>query len=252
MQILFLVLMFVLGAIFGSFLCCQARRMKEQKKLPSRSICLHCKKKLKWYDNIPIISWLILRGKCRNCRKKIGCLEILSELATAVALTMLGTTINVETATALEWVSFITIILFALTLVFLAIYDGMCGELPTFCLIFAILLAAVSIIPNLVSSFSVQPFLSAALFGGIYLGLYLISKGKWVGDGDWLLAAAIGLALGHPWLSMLALFVANFSACLIMYPVVKKKKNHQIYFGPFLVLAFIVVYTFSDFFISMI
>lgn len=252
MQILFLVFMFVLGTAFGSFLCCQARRMEAKKKLPLYSICLHCRKRLKWYDNIPIISWLILRGKCRNCHKKIGYLEIVSELATAIAMVMLGTTIDIETATALQWASFITIIIFTLTLIFLGIYDGMRGELPTFCLIFAILLAAVSTITSLVYNFSVQPFLSAALFGGIYLGLYLVSKGKWVGDGDWLLAAAIGLALGYPWLSMVALFVANFSACLIMYPVVKKQKNHQIYFGPFLVLSFIVVYTFSNFFISMI
>ena len=97
-----------------------------------------------------------------------------------------------------------------------------------------------------------MPLLSGLLFGGIYLALYLISKGKWVGDGDWILAGVIGLALGHPWLSMIALFVANFSACLIMYPLVKNRKNHQIYFGPFLVLSFVVVYAFSDFAMSMI
>lgn len=255
MQILFLVFMFILGAAFGSFLCCQVRRLHlkaGKKKFSKRSICLHCQKQLKWYDNIPIISWLILRGKCRNCHKKIGYAEIISELATATTFVMLGTTINLETTTILEWVKYVITILLTLTLIFLAIYDGMYGELPTACLIVAVLFAALSIVPNLVSNFSIQPFLSAALFGGIYLGLYLVSKGKWVGDGDWLLALAIGLALGHPWLSMIALFVANFSACLIMYPVVKKKKQHQIYFGPFLVLAFIIAYTFSDFFISMI
>ena len=255
MQILFLVFMFILGAAFGSFLCCQVRRLHlkaGKKKFSKRSICLHCQKQLKWYDNIPIISWLILRGKCRNCHKKIGYAEIVSELATATTFVMLGTTINLETATILEWVKYVITILLTLTLIFLAIYDGMYGELPTACLIVAVLFAALSIVPNLVSNFSIQPFLSSALFGGIYLGLYLISKGKWVGDGDWLLALAIGLALGRPWLSMIALFVANFSACLIMYPVVKKKKQHQIYFGPFLVLAFIIAYTFSDFFISMI
>ena len=252
MQILFLVFMLILGAAFGSFLCCQVRRLHERKKLPTRSICLHCKKRLKWYDNIPIISWCILKGKCRSCHQKIGYAEIVSELATALAMTMLASTINIETATWLEWLNFAIIAIFALTLIFLAIYDGLYGELPTICLIFAILFAATSITPALITNFSIQPFLSAALFGGIYLGLYLVSKGKWVGDGDWLLATAIGLALGHPWLSMIALFIANFSACLIMFPSVKKKKNHQIYFGPFLVLAFIIVYTFSNFFISMI
>ena len=256
MQILFLVFMFILGAAFGSFLCCQARRLKmreqKTKKMSSRSISLHCKKQLKWYDNIPIISWCILRGKCRYCHKKIGIIEIISELATAIAFVMIGTTINVEHATWLDWLTFAAVILFSLSLAFLAVYDGMCGELPTFALIIAAILAIAAIIPNLCIKFTPMPFASAALFGGIYLVLYLVSKGKWVGDGDWVLSAVIGLVLGHPWLALIALFVSNVSACLVMYPIVKDRKSHQIYFGPFLVLAFVVTYTFSDFFISMI
>ena len=251
MQTIFLCFMFVVGAIFGSFLCCQARRLylREEKKLssrPKRSVCLHCKKTLKWYDNIPIVSWLVLRGKCRKCHQKIGYLEIISELATAVSLTAIGATINVEAAAPLEWLSFAAIILFTLTMIFLGIYDGMCGRLPVVWLIVAVVFAVVSIIPGLVNNFSIQPFLSAGLFGGIYLGLYLISRGKWVGDGDWILAFTIGLSLGHPWLSLVALSLANLSACLIMYPTAKKQKNHQIYFGPFLVLAFIITYVFRD------
>lgn len=245
MQILFLILMFVLGAIFGSFFCCQVRR-SEAKIKSRRSVCLHCKKKLKWYDNMPIVSWLILRGKCRNCHKKIGFAEIISEVASALALLAIGTTIKVETATFNDWLIFGLITIFTLSLLFLAIYDGITGKLPTIGLIISVILAALSIITGFQTGFSEMPFISAAIFGGIYLALYLISKGKWVGDGDWILAGAIGLGLGHPWLAMVALFVANFSACLIMYPIVKKKKNHQIYFGPFLVLSFIVVYTFRD------
>lgn len=100
------------------------------------------------------------------------------------------------------------------------------------------------------TGFLVEPFLSGALFGGIYLILYIISKGKWVGDGDWVLALSIGLVLGNPWLSMIALFVANFSACLVMIPFLKKVKNHQIYFGPFLVFSFVVVYMMTDLLLS--
>ena len=217
-----------------------------------RSICLHCKKQLKWYDNIPIISWLILRGKCRNCHKKIGYAEIISEVASALALLLIATTINVETATTEDWLQFATITIFTLSLLFLAIYDGITGELPVLGLTISAICAIITIIPTIGDSFSVMPFLSATLFGGIYLVLYLMSKGKWVGDGDWLLASAIGLALGHPWLSAIALFVANFSACLIMYPAVKNKKNHQIYFGPFLVLSFVVVYVLTPTLLNMI
>lgn len=264
MQILFLILMFVIGTIFGSFFCCQVRR--EGKIKSRRSICLHCKKKLKFYDNIPIVSWLILRGRCRNCHKKIGYAEIISEIGSGLALLSIATTINVETVTLAGWFEFALITIFTLSLLFLAIYDGITGELPTLGLTISVICAIIPLILRLGNNFLVagffdfqtlfsgisMPLLSGLLFGGIYLGLYLISKGKWVGDGDWILAGAIGLALGHPWLSAIALFIANFSACLIMYPAVKKRKNHQIYFGPFLVAAFVITYTFSDFFISMI
>ena len=277
--------MFVLGTVFGSFFCCQVRRREEKEgvfegirsaaarerareprgdgrerrgpkkhssSLPIYSICLHCKKKLSWYDNIPIVSWLILRGRCRNCHKKIGSAEIISELASGLALLLIATTINVEVATPENWLTFTLITIFTLSLLFLAIYDGITGKLPVAGLITSVILAALSIVPAAINNFSAMPFLSAALFGGIYLALYLVSKGKWVGDGDWILAGAIGLGLGHPWLSAIALFVANLSACLIMYPIVKNKKNHQIYFGPFLVLSFVIVYAFSDFAMSMI
>lgn len=51
---------------------------------------MHCRKRIKWYDNIPIISWLVLRGKCRYCHKKIGIADFLSEIGMAVAFFMLS------------------------------------------------------------------------------------------------------------------------------------------------------------------
>jgi len=267
MQVGFFILMFIIGAIFGSFLCCQARRLRrrEEKKKPlgSRSVCPHCGYRLKWYDNLPIISWFMLGGKCRKCRHKIGALEILSELATALSFALLSTTINLETAAPLDYAIFAITLLLTLSLTFLAIYDGAYGELPTLCLTFSAICAIILVILKQWTLFSIDgfsfnlflpPVLSASLLGGLYLALYLISKGKWVGNGDWLLAGIIGLALFSPWLSLIALFLANFSATLIMYPFVrgKNKKSKKIHFGPFLVLAFVLSLTFSDFLISMI
>ncbi len=254
-----MVFMFVMGCAFGSFFCCQARRMhlkeitakasKTKKKtafLGTRSVCLHCLKKLKWYDNIPVVSWIILRGKCRFCHKKIGVGEILSEVLVGIGFLTLATTINIETAGALEWAKFVTVMIFATVVFFLAIYDGLYGELPNLILTISILCAIITLIPQMWTGFLVDPFLSGSLYGGLYLLLYIVSKGKWVGDGDWILALSIGLALGRPWLALIALFVANFSACLVMLPLLKKSKNRQIYFGPFLVFSFVVVYALSD------
>lgn len=265
MQTAFLIALFTIGACIGSFLCCQARRLHlqatHQKSLGRRSACLNCKYQLKWYDNLPIISWLALRGKCRHCHKKIGLAEIFSELGLAISFVLLGTTIDIATATSLDIATFIAALLLTCTLAFLAIYDGLYGELPTLCLIFAIFFAAIILILTewsmlLARPFSpeliYQPLLSTLILGGIYLVLYLVSKGRWVGDGDWLLATSIAIALFNPWLALIALFLANLIACLIMYPIVKHKKHHKIHFGPFLVIAFIITYAFSNFFLSVL
>lgn len=268
MKIIWLALLFVLGACFGSFLCCQARRLhlKETKKrtLGSRSVCMSCQTKLSWHDNIPIISWLLLRGKCRKCGKKIGVAEILSELGMALAFLMLGTTINLATVSLQEWLIFVVTAVFTLIIGFLAIYDGLYGELPSFFLMLAVvcgLIVATLKVWMLVSlefswgtfftSLSI-PFISVLIFGGLYLLLYLASKGKWVGDGDWLLATAIALVLFHPWYTLIALFLANFLAFIVMLPQLKKTKNHKIYFGPFLAISFIITLTFTEFLISML
>lgn len=267
MQTIFLILLFVLGACFGSFLCCQVRRMqyksthKNAKKLNKRSICPHCKAKLAWYDNIPIISWLVLRGKCRKCHYKIGLAEILSEVLMALAFLALGTTINVQDTSILGWLSFAVLIIFTIIIGFLAIYDGIYGELPTKFLFIAIVVALIALIIKEVSllqlapfspAFITKPLLSILILGGLYLALYLLSKGKWVGDGDWLLATALAIVLFEPWLALVMLCIANVLACLVMAPFVKGKSSHQIYFGPFMVIAFIVVSALSQFLLIVI
>ena len=266
MQVVFLVLLFVVGACCGSFLCCQARRLHikskgKNKKLGSRSVCLSCNYQLKWYDNIPIFSWLFLHGKCRKCGKKIGLAELLSEIGIGIAFLALGTTMDLSTASALEWSIFVATLFLTLNLGFLAIYDGLYGELPTICLTISIICAIIVLclkewLALSISSFSpeiiLKPLASVAILGGLYLILYLISKGKWVGDGDWLLGTAIGLALADPWLALIALFLANSIACLIMIPSAKKNKHLKIHFGPFMVVAFVITLTFAKFFYSLI
>ncbi len=262
MQILFYILLFILGSCFGSFLCCQARRLHlkvagKGKKLGARSVCLQCNYQLKWYDNIPVLSWLFLRGKCSKCGKKIGLAEFLSELGLGLAFLALGTTINPTAANILQWSIFMTTLILTISLGFLAIYDGIYGELPTTYLTISIICAIIvlclkewlilsdsSFTPEIIF----KPLASVAILGGVYLILYLISKGKWVGDGDWILGTALGIALADPWLALIALFIANVLACLVMAPVIKHRKNKKIYFGPFMVAAFIVTLTFADFF----
>ena len=255
MQIVFYVILFIVGACLGSFLCCQARRLHyntthKSKLRSSRSICLHCHKQLKWYDNLPIISWLALRGKCRFCRHSIGWAELLSELGLAIAFLLLGTCFDINTTSPLSWILFILTLVYTTIITFLAIYDGLYGELPTVFLIIAIIIACIILALNTTITLSTTPFstnliwqpvASVALLGGLYLLLYLISKGKWVGDGDWLLCVSIAIVLGHPWLALFVLFLSNFLACLVMLPTLKGNTRRRIHFGPFLVIAFVIV-----------
>lgn len=281
--------MFVLGAVMGSFLCCQARRLHRRaaggRPLGRWSVCEHCGRRLKWYDNIPLLSWLMLRGRCRHCHARIGAGEFLAELGGGAmglllaavmpltgyavldagrgALTLAGIAQGGTILAPWAWGIWAAQVVLGLVLLFLAIYDGLYGELPTRGLTFSLICATLVVILRQWSSFAVSaeasfwgdlegwaPALdslaSALVLGGIYLLLYLISRGKWVGDGDWPLALAIGLSLGSPWLALCALFVANFSASLVMGPAALRAKTssgsaYQIHFGPFLVLAWAAV-----------
>jgi len=83
------VILFIFGAIVGSFLnVCIVRLPHEKSIVVPRSHCVHCKKMIPWYDNIPFFSYLILRGQCRFCNKKISVRYFCVELLTA--LTFLG------------------------------------------------------------------------------------------------------------------------------------------------------------------
>ncbi len=259
MKTMVLVLCFLFGAAMGSFLCCQARRLrrkeKGQKKLGKWSVCLECGHRLAWYENLPIISWVLQKGRCRKCGKKIGIAEVLAEVLTGMAFLAVGIYFDCDGAGILEWCEFGMMLALMIGLAFLAIYDGLYGELPVavltisgFCAIMVVILRLWSLFSR--SQFSwiavVETVGAGVLLGGVYLVLYLISKGKWVGDGDYILAAIVGLVAGSPFRALVVLCVANTLATVVMAPVVMKKKNKKIFFGPFLVAALVITLVFYD------
>ena len=260
-----LVGMFILGSVFGSFACCQAWRwrykIEKKKSLGKRSVCLNCGYQLKWYDNIPIISWLVLRGKCRKCKKKIGLAEILSELGTGMAFMMIGHTYLVPIlfywkmlmAHPLELGIMIAGLILTLAmivvLVILSVYDAKWGELPVVLLRVAIGIGAailgLKIWDAVLSDKDIWTLLLSVAFGIIILAgtcyaIYKLSHGKLMGGGDWILALGIALAIGDWWLSLWAMFLANLLGDIIMLPSLVQKGNHVVHFGPFLTIGFVV------------
>lgn len=267
LEVLILVMMFMLGAIFGSFACCQAWRWRyhatKKKDLGQWSVCLHCHKRIKWYDNIPILSWLILRGKCRNCHTKIGVGDFLSEISMAVAFLMLSWAYlipildnwyilaqNPPFLAAQLGVFVITLVMLVVLMV-LAVYDARWGELPVVLLILSIVFGMIvfvlkiSIIQMGDSGDFVNGILSSlagvAILAGTCFVIYKASRERLMGAGDWLLALALALALADWWLALWTIFLANLLGDIIALPAVIKTKNTRVHFGPFLVAAFVIV-----------
>ena len=262
LQLIFLIILFILGAAFGSFACCQARRLRRaelgKEKLGKWSVCEHCGKRLKWQENIPLISWTVQHGRCKNCHTKIGITEFLAELGTALVFLAIGLRFFPNILfSPLEIAKLVVLLLFVTSLVVCFIYDALWQLLPLKVLWLSVALAAVYFVLNLEGAPNwLDLALSLGILPGVYFLLYFFSKEKLVGSGDWILALAIALVLAHPWSCLVALFLSNFLAILVMLPVElmklkKKALRAQIPFGPFLILAFLIVYLASEFLIQI-
>src|SRR6056297_1686255 len=84
MLYLILTFVFIFGLVIGSFLNCLIWRLHTGESLGNRSYCPSCRHQIKWYDNIPLLSFLFLRGKCRYCGKNISWQYPAVEFVTAV------------------------------------------------------------------------------------------------------------------------------------------------------------------------
>ena len=83
-------LAFLVGLLIGSFLNVCIYRLPRDLSvvMPSRSFCPECEKTIAWYDNIPVVSYFVLRGRCRHCEKRIPLRYLLVELSTGAAFAL--------------------------------------------------------------------------------------------------------------------------------------------------------------------
>lgn len=249
----------------GSFACCQAWRLhlregnkKEQKLAKGRwSVCMECGERLKWYDNIPVASWLMLGGKCRRCGKKIGGWEIGSEVGMGLVFVIFGMFFwwgfdgGMAGGEAVRyWLMAGILMAMLVGMGVLLVADARWGRLPVVALTFCIACAILYVLTKEWGVFDVSQiwnYLGAlAVLPGLYFFLYKMSGEKWVGSGDWLLALPMALVLGEFWLGFLVLFLANLMGCLVMIPVSMAKNRGvggvKVALGPFLIGAFCLVY----------
>ena len=260
MNIAIITFLAIMGAGLGSFACCQAWRLRKHDK-SARSHCMNCSYQLKWYDNIPVLSWLFLLGKCRKCKKPIGFAEIIAEVGLA-ALFALSYAFwpNREAlygGNVLEVAKFIAFLVQLVIFTILAVYDAKWKEMPTSMLLTSIVIGAVYFVLNLVlvvmtGKFSGEVVMNVLgaiiILPGFYYFMYKMSKETWVGSGDAILCVPLAIMLGDFWLAMFCLFGSNMIGSVVMVPVTaaKKEKHAMIPFGPFLIAGFLVVFFLQD------
>lgn len=244
-DIFILVLSFILGMVIGSFLnVCIYRIPAKISIVWPASHCFNCNTKIKWYDNIPVLSFLVLGGKCRNCKSKISFQYPLVEFITG-CLTVLfvwKTGINL-------WLPFALVTLFS-TIV-LSVIDIKTMEIPNrFSLGLIIVGLAGSFFNPAFDGTLWERFLSSLIGGAVgFFGLWLtavigsaIFKKEAMGGGDIKLMGAIGALTG--WIGVVnSLIIASFTGIIyfgILMLLKKKIENNAIPFGPFLSAGLLV------------
>ena len=250
---MFYIIAFVFGSIWGSFANVCIYRLPANKNVATgRSCCPNCNKLIKWYDNIPIISFLFLQGVCRNCSKKINTqyllVELISGFSFAICYYFFG-------------ISITTLLFFILTICFVIIFfiDLKHFIIPNELTITLMVIGILKSIDPDLNNEIFPNFINSVLGGVIgYMLIWLIilfykkvRNKEGMGLGDAKLLSAIGFWFG--WVSLpFILFFSSFIALVSVLPdLIKNKKNltSQIPFGPFIILGTVSYLFIKNYFI---
>lgn len=245
MYILTSIFIFILGLSVGSFLSVFIPRLKSSRKgiILGRSACPACKTKLKIFDLIPVLSFLLLKGKCRHCNRQISIFYPLIELSCGILFLLTATNLFhpfLENPSFLN-INFLVLILFLLyitALIFIFFYDLLYLEISDTILIPIIVIAFfASFIPHPYIPNTVTALLGAAIPLSLFTVQILLSKGKWLGGGDLRIGAFVGLILGIKQVILALVLTYIIGAIIAIFLLVTKKaqRDTPIPFGPFLV-----------------
>jgi Type II secretory pathway, prepilin signal peptidase PulO and related peptidases len=238
---------FVLGACAGSFCSALLYRTRHGGSVVTgRSQCTSCKKQLKAVDLIPIVSWLVARGRCRYCKARFSwqylALEVgMGLLFLAAYFRYCGFGYECLMTPSGLWTA-ARLAIFCVFLVLIFVYDARHGEIPD---AFSITGGTVALLINIF----MKPgdwmwYLLAAAVGAAFFGAqYVLSRGHWVGDGDILVGAMIGAMVGWPGViaALMLAYVLGLAVVIALMIVKRKKLDDTIAMGPFLALAAAVV-----------
>lgn len=224
--ILMTIMIFIFGITIGSFLnVCIFRIPKEEEIVKTPSHCMKCGYRLKWYDLIPLFSFLMLKGRCRNCGEKLSIQYPMIEALNGIlyVIVCFATDFTADS---------ILFCLMTSALIVLSVIDFRTFEIPFGINIFLFVLGVIRCIYDyrnlatyLIGFFAVSVVL---------LLIQLLSKGRAIGGGDIKLMAAAGLLLG--WKLILLAFVLGCIIGSIIHLMRMKisGEGHELAFGPYL------------------
>ena len=217
---------FIFGITIGSFLnVCIYRIPLGESIATAPSHCMTCGRKLKWYDMVPVFSWLLLGGKCRNCKAKISVQYLIIEGVNGILYVVICV------VNGLEWSSVIYCFM-ASALLVLSIIDWRTFEIP-FCLnVFLFVLGVAAVILD--RGNVVDHLIGMICISGLLEVLYLVSGGRAIGGGDIKLMFACVLILG--WKRIILAFLLGCVIGSVIHTVRIKvsKVGHMLAMGPYL------------------
>jgi leader peptidase (prepilin peptidase)/N-methyltransferase len=240
--ILLYIIVFLYGIIIGSFLnVCIYRLPKKENIVTTRSHCMTCGYQLKWYDLVPLFSFVVLGGRCRKCKTKLSVqyplIEGLNGVLYLIVFVRYGLSVD----------SLLYCLLFS-ALLALSVIDFRTYEIPVVFNYFILTLGLVRIATDYTHwQQYVIGFLSVSVVLAI---LYFASRGRAIGGGDVKLMAVCGLLLGWK-LNVLAFFAGCILGSIIHVIRMKvTKEGHVLAMGPYLSLGVALSVLFGDYFLN--
>ncbi|MCM1160021.1 MAG: prepilin peptidase [Roseburia sp.] len=241
-NLIFYIWIFLFGIVIGSFLnVCILRIPNRESIAKNRSHCMQCGYQLKWYDLIPLFSYLFLGGRCRQCKKHISLQYPIIEGVNGLLYVL----IFVVKGWNLDAVIYCFL---ASALLTLSVIDFRTYEIPFGINVFIFILGILHLLLH-ISDWK-QYLIGLVLVSGIFEIIFLASKGRAIGGGDVKLMAAAGLLIGWKlsYLAMIAGCVIGSVIHLIRMKVTKE--GHKLAMGPYLAIGILLSVLWGESFLS--
>lgn len=242
----------VVGASLASFIICALERIhRSEPFMRGRSMCTTCKKNLHWFELVPIISFIALKGRCMKCRVPISRWYPVAEFCTGLLFMWVWWVHVTQETSITQWVRDI----FFVTILFIIfIYDALYKRIiPSIIwigivggVVFQLVLFSTTIVGDMVWG--------SMMGGSFFLAQHLISKGKWIGEGDIYVGFMIGVWLGSARIlvALVISYILAASVGMILLIFKKKRLQSEIPLASFLSIGIFITLYFGDYFLKVL